>query len=358
MTDTASKTDYIVATDAAPIAVDVVADIGNARTVVLVRRDGEDVPMALTMPSVRSLHGAFSWELFAARGLAPQSWGKLERDEHVIERDGVERFVGRLAVEHIAAASSGRGSDARYHDGTTLDFILAGIAAALPGASKITARLTTMLPVSLWHLAPKAVDALRGKHTYTYNGREMAVTIASVAVKREGEAAFASLEGDTSGPVVVIDGGGRTVNIALFRDGQYRDGRTLELGVQAALDNLDKALIGRGLRTLTLAERGELESALINGQSYSIIVAGVAHAITPLARAQLDETARALVQEVYRCVPLDMARRVVFVGGAAHGALFGATVKAQIPRCELTGLRELANAYGAMGAAPKRGRKK
>ena len=35
MTDTASKTDYIVATDAAPIAVDVVADIGNARTVVL-----------------------------------------------------------------------------------------------------------------------------------------------------------------------------------------------------------------------------------------------------------------------------------------------------------------------------------
>ena len=69
MTDTASKTDYIVATDAAPIAVDVVADIGNARTVVLVRRDGEDVPMALTMPSVRSLHGAFSWELFAARSL-------------------------------------------------------------------------------------------------------------------------------------------------------------------------------------------------------------------------------------------------------------------------------------------------
>jgi len=44
MTDTASKTDYILATDAAPIVVDVVADIGNARTVVLVRREGEDVP--------------------------------------------------------------------------------------------------------------------------------------------------------------------------------------------------------------------------------------------------------------------------------------------------------------------------
>ena len=87
-------------------------------------------------------------------------------------------------------------------------------------------------------------------------------------------------------------------------------------------------------------------------------MAGVAHQIDAIARAQLDETARALVQEVYACVPLDMARRVVFVGGAAHGALFGRTVKAQIPRCELPGLRELANAYGAMGAAPKRGKKK
>lgn len=59
-------------------------------------------------------------------------------------------------------------------------------------------------------------------------------------------------------------------------------------------------------------------------------MAGVARAITPLARAQLNKGARALVQEVYRCVPLDMARRVVFVGGAAHAALFGATVKAQV----------------------------
>ena len=126
MTQTTQATEYIVAADAAPIVADVVADIGNARTVILVRREGDDVPSAITMPSVRSLHGAFSWELFAARGLPPQSWARLGRDEHVIEAGGVERFVGQLAVEHVAAASSGRGSDARYYDGTTLDFILAG----------------------------------------------------------------------------------------------------------------------------------------------------------------------------------------------------------------------------------------
>ena len=53
MTQTTQATEYIVAADAAPIVADVVADIGNARTVILVRREGDDVPSAITMPSVR-----------------------------------------------------------------------------------------------------------------------------------------------------------------------------------------------------------------------------------------------------------------------------------------------------------------
>ena len=75
----------------APIAVDVAADIGNARAVILVRVAGETVPIVTELPAVRSLHGAFSWELFASRGLPAASWGSLRSDEHVIERDGVER---------------------------------------------------------------------------------------------------------------------------------------------------------------------------------------------------------------------------------------------------------------------------
>lgn len=353
---TTTATEYIVATDAPAIVADVVADVGNARTVVLVRRDGDDVPSAIAMPSVRTLHGAFSYELFAARGLPAGSWAKLGRDEHVVEREGAERFVGQLAVEHTVAASSGRGSDARYFDGTTLDFVLAGVAAALPGASKVNVRLTTMLPVSLWPLAERVAAALRGRYTYRYNGREVVVTIASVTIKREAEAAFGALDGDTSGPVVVVDAGGRTVNVALFRDGEYRSGRTLELGVQAAIDNLDRALIGRDLRALTLAERGELERALIAGQPYHIIVGGGRHQVDGLARAQLDLTASALAQELYAAVPLGQARRVVFVGGGAHAPLFGAALKAAIPQIELGGMKELANAYGALGVAPRKGK--
>lgn len=360
MTNTVASTDYVVVDEPTSMIADVVADTGNARTVVLVLPQGETVPFVGQLPSVRSLHGAFSWEIFAARGLPAGSWHKLERDEHVIERDARERFVGRLAIERIAASSSGRGSDERYFDGTTLDFVLAGIASAVPKhITKITARLTTMLPIGLWHHAPRVAETLPGKYELRYNGRDMTIVISTVTVRREGEAAFAALEGDTSGPVVVIDVGGRTVNIALFMNGVFRSGRTLELGVQAAFDNLDKALIGRGLRTLTLAERDELEAALIAGRSYAIIVDGKAVDIAPLARGQLDETAQSLATQTYACVPMSQARRIVFVGGGAHGALFGDMMRAQIPRIEIGGLRELANAYGALPAgavAPKKGK--
>jgi len=360
MTIATTSTEYVVADETTHMSADVVADTGNARTVVMVLSQGETTPFVAQLPSVRSLHGAFSWEVFAARGLGAGAWGQLERDEHIIERGGRERFVGRLAVERIAASSSGRGSDERYIDGTTLDFILAGIAAAVPrNVSRITAKLTTMVPIGLWNLAPRVADALRGKHEFRYNGRDMVITISAVTVRREGEVALAALEGDTSGPIVVIDAGGRTVNIALFRDGVYSSGRTLELGVQAAFDNLDKALLGRGLRALTLIERDELERALIAGQPYALLVDGKAIDIVPLARAQLDETAQALARETYACVPMSLARRVVFVGGGAHGPLFGDAMKQAIPRIEIGGLRELANAYGALPAgttAPKKGK--
>jgi hypothetical protein len=349
--------EYIVVNDGVVVA-DVAADIGNARAVILVRREGEDVPTAVLMPAVRSLIGAFSWEVFASRSLPAGSWGKLRSDDHIIERDGNERFLGRLAVDRSAAASSGRGSDARYHDGTTLDFILAGVAASLPGASKVNIRLTTLLPISLWHLSGKVQESLRGAHAFKYNGRDVKVTILSVSVRREAEAAYASLDGDTSGRLLIIDGGGRTVNMALFSNGEYNSGTTLELGVEAALDNVDKAMLGQGGRILTLAERAELLDALIAGKEYFIICEGKAIPVHHIARAQFDATAHALVQEVSSKIPggPSMVQRLVFVGGAAYPALFGSAVKRELKTCETGGLRELANAYGAMGV--KKGKKR
>lgn len=357
MTDTVKTTEYILA-DAAPIVCEVAADIGNARAVVLVRTADNPTPIEVAMPSIRTLGSAFSWKLFAARGLPAESWSALRPGEHIIERDGVERFLGRLAVEQSDAASGGRGSDHRYSDGTTVDFILAAVASALPTAIKIAVKLTTMLPISLWHLAPAVERSLVGSYKVRYNGRDVAIQIRSVAVRREAESALDSLDGDVSGALVIVDAGGRTVNVALFKDGAYRTGATLELGVQVALDHLDDALRGRGLRPLSLLERDELEAALIAGREYSYICDGQAARVDQIARVQLDAAARALVQELRRVVPIDRARRIVLVGGGAYGPLFGAVVRGELPQVEPGGLRALANVYGALGAVPVRGKGK
>lgn len=352
MTDTLA-TDYIVAQEHV-ITADVSADIGNARAVVLVRPDGSDVPIAVTMPAVRSLHGVTSWELFAARGLPSGAWGKLKSDEHIISRDEIERFVGRLAVERARAASSGRGSDARYYDGTTLDFLLAGVAAALPSATKIAIRLTTVIPISLWHIAPRVEQATVGTHKFSYNGRDVTVLIRSATIRREAEAAYPALDGDVSGKVLIIDIGGRTVNLALFTAGEYRGGKTLELGVEAALDSVDTQLQAQGAARLTLAERGELINALVDNKPY--VVAG--QRIGTIARAQFVAAARALCQEVSTVAPVDKADRIILIGGGAYPALFGETIKAELPRAERHAIPELANAYGALGVPTKKAKKR
>lgn len=344
--------EYVVANEQT-LTCEVSADIGNARAVILTRSDGSDVPTAISMPAVRSLHGAFSWEVFAGKGVSAGSWRSLRSDEHIIERAGHERFLGKLAVERSAAASSGRGSDARYHDGTTLDFILAGVAAAT-SASVITVRsLTTMLPISLWHLAPKVQEALSGMHAFSYNGRSIKLRIASVVVKREAEAAFSGLDGETSGRVLLVDIGGRTVNLALFNAGEFRSGSTLELGVEAALDNLDKALIGRGGRVLSLAERGELLDALLKEQRYDYICEGDHWRLDTEAHILFEATAHALCQEMRAKVPVDQAQRIILIGGGAYGPFFGAAIKRALPLVTISPMPELANAYGAMGATRK-----
>lgn len=349
MTTTQNQTEYLVSTEMGTITVDVAADIGNARAVVLVRPDGESVPIATIMPAVRSLHGAFSWELFAARGLPAASWGKLKSDEHVIERGGHERFLGRLAVERSAAASSGRGSDARYYDGTTLDFILAGVASALPGATSIAVRqLVTVVPISLWHLAPRVEKALKGAHEFSYNGRTIRARVSSVVVKREAESAFTSFDGDVSGRVLVVDIGGRTVNLALFSGGEYAKGATLELGVEAALDNVDKVLQGNGGRVLTLSERGELLDAMVSGREYAIVSDNKPLSISGIARAQFDATAAALCQEMRAKVAVELAQRIILIGGGAYPALFGGAIRQALPIASATAMPEMANAYGAM----------
>lgn len=348
---TTSAINLVVSDDPDVAVVDVAFDAGNARTVVLVRQADGSIRQIL-MPSVRSLHGAFSYEVFAQRGLSPASWSALAADEHIIEVGGVERFLGRLAIEHAPAAGSGRGSDARYADGTTLDFLLAGLAAALPKATQITARVATILPIALWsQQAPAVEQALRRTHKFSYGGRPVSLKVDQVLIRREGEAAFAALMPRPSGRTLIIDGGGRTINLALFADGQYKAGATLDnMGVEVALDNVDKELIGTGFRTMTLAERIELQDAMLAGQSYSIVAGNQRVRIDGVARKHFDASAAASVQEMHAKVKIEAAEQIHAIGGAAYPVFFGAVWKQKLLTYQAADLPELQNVYGALAS--------
>ena len=131
MTTAIRPTEFVVGpsqSDAASVAVTMAADVGNARTALLIQV-GESAPTLIRMPTVRSLDVVFARDLFDRRGLSADAWDALAPDEHILTQDGVDRFLGRLAIEYARAPSSGRGSDARYSDGTTTAFMLAGLAA-------------------------------------------------------------------------------------------------------------------------------------------------------------------------------------------------------------------------------------
>ncbi len=327
-----TKIEYVVAdetTDAPSATVDVVADVGNGRTAILVIADG--MTREVIMPSSRSLRGASSYQLFARRELPAGSWSSLKADEHIITRNGIEHFVGRLAVEEASAASDARNSATRYTDGWTLDFLFAGIARALPRATTITARIITGVPAELWaEVQADVAKTIKGKHSYSYNGRDVTLRVTDVQVLREGQAAWKVLpEGQREGKTFLFDIGDGTANILQIVDGDVRKSVTLPLGVGTILDDLDNTLLGKGWRKLTGAERIDLMNAMRDGNNYSYTVDNHARRVDELARAQFTDAAETFVQVIRSKLPLDQADHLWLIGGGVY--FLGDTLQTLLP---------------------------
>jgi hypothetical protein len=205
--------------------------------------------------------------------------------------------------------------------------------------------MATVVPIALWsRIAPAVAQTLRRTHSYTYNGRSITVKITQVEVRRKGEAAFAAQSPRPAGRTQIIDGDGRTIKLALFADGAYRSGATLDqMGVEMALDNVDKGLVGAWARPITLAERLQLQDAMQAGQPFSIVGGNQRVRIEGVVRKQFDASAAAAIWEIHAKVKVVAAEQILAVGGAAYGPFFGAAWR-------LAEQPELANAYGALAA--------
>lgn len=346
---------------------EVAADIGNSRSIVLVREPGQERPIEVAMPSARTLNGASSYRLFASRRQAPNSWSKLGAGEHIISRDGLETFVGELALHTNGEASAARGSERRYSDGTTLDLLLCGIAAALPKQDSVTCRVATGVPAELWPLVYQEVGkALVGRHAFTYNGRSVAIDVVEVQVYREGEAAWKCLpEGKREGRTLIIDGGGQTINVLPLHDGQLNGARprTFALGAETILDDLSDSLIAQGLRKLSEAERRELQVALRDGGQYEIVTNNRRVRVDQVARRFFERAAINLTRELSAGIRLGLADNIWLIGGLAHFVGERMRQADLIPTLQVPAREpEAMNAYGYLaelgGTVARRGRKR
>jgi Actin like proteins N terminal domain len=140
---------------------------------------------------------------------------RLVSGEYVLEVDDASYFVGRLALEQSAEASSARGDVGRYWTGHTLRLLMV-LAGTLIKQPSFTLRVVTGLPIAVWDMAstvPRVQQSLCGTHRFLLNGRARVMSVEAVLVLMEGAGALAIQGIAEDVPQAVVDTGGRTTNL-------------------------------------------------------------------------------------------------------------------------------------------------
>src|SRR5262249_39633133 len=119
-------------------------DAGNSEATGIIASTGKGG--VLTIPS--DIGAGSLRELTRIRGGSGQHI-RLELSEYVLEVAGSSAFVGNLALEQSAAASTARGDVSRYWSGHTLRLLMV-LAGTLIKEASFTLRIVTGLPITVW----------------------------------------------------------------------------------------------------------------------------------------------------------------------------------------------------------------
>jgi hypothetical protein len=183
-------------------------DPGNSEATGTIASSGKG--SVLTIPS--DIGAGSLRELTRIRGGSGQHL-RLEPGEYVLEVDGSSAFVGTLALEQSANASTARGDVNRYWSGHTLRLLMV-LAGTLIKAPTFTVRIVTGLPVKVWDnetTVPQVQRSLCGTHQFVLNRQPRVMHVEGVMVVMEGAGALAVHGLAEDVPQAVIDIGGRTV---------------------------------------------------------------------------------------------------------------------------------------------------
>jgi hypothetical protein len=294
-------------------------------------------------------------QLTRIRGGAAQ-FGRLALDEHVLEVDGSSWFVGTLALDQSATASSARGDIGRYWSGHTLRLLMV-LAGTLITERSFTLRVVTGLPVTVWDTAttvPQVLRSLCGTHAFRLNGQARVMTVTGVMVVMEGAGALAVHGLAEDVPQGVIDIGGRTTEL-FWAHGQrpvLPRCTGFDRGVGNVGDTLAAAFLEQHGRALTSREIRACLRAYAQGQPQPpIFVEGrpvqlheaIARAVHDVAADIRSQVSRAWRSSEQGKVAAEAAR-VLLIGGGAY--YFAPLLRALIPHLEVPKQAEHANAQG------------
>jgi hypothetical protein len=183
-------------------------DPGNSEAIGMVAPRGKG--SVLTIPS--DIGTGSLRELTRVRGGSGQHV-RPDPGEYVLEVDGSSVFVGTLALEQSAQASTARGDVSRYWTGHTLQLLMV-LAGTLIKAPNFNVRIVTGLPVTVWDnesTVPQVQRSLCGTHQFVLNRQPRVMHVEGVMVVMEGAGALAVHGLAEDVPQAVIDIGGRTV---------------------------------------------------------------------------------------------------------------------------------------------------
>ncbi len=152
-------------------------DFGNGESTI-VWRDGRGVQKE-TIPSYVGTGDYAGLEQL--RGAVEAGGGGDE-----ITLGGISSFVGALALEQSADATTARLSPSRYYDGHTLKLFLALAARRLPNDAKV--RLFTGVPLHLLtdEMKARIRQMFCGTHVYSYRGDARRLVVEACAIGVEG----------------------------------------------------------------------------------------------------------------------------------------------------------------------------
>jgi hypothetical protein len=180
----------------------------------------------------------------------------------LVSYQGVDYFVGYMAMRHQKLATTQRGDETRYASRDQLLRLLAASGLTIP-TTAYTLELVTTLPVGYYtrQLRRQVRACLEGEHVFQLNGQQRRATIRVRKILVEGPPALVLYGADSARQQrLLIDGGGYTTEFVVL------DGfeplpelcRGVELGVEQIGEYLAEQVQERYQRKLSVRERSDI----------------------------------------------------------------------------------------------------